>query len=818
MAKPEVIGLIAILLLFLVTLPFLIANPPSGSGGSSSDSNQVAVSAADTTPNYLFPKLSAGSGITLAIQNPGGNENILISATGGGGSGTGRTYTSGTPATIQVDNDLNRISQNYDGNFWSRANPLFPVPDVNLLDLSWTKLKNYPVACASGEFVNTIDDIPICFNPADFSGNGDIVSTVGPITIVNGLNRLFGIDTLTLDLPQNIETTSGVTFDSVTATSLIRTRDLNATGDANLVNITFKGTLSGGDFNYSLRDANSTVDCGAGFTLQAVGATTTCVAVGSGSGTDSNKLMVTGQDTNAGFLRDKLLSGAFTSLTLVNPGASEQLRINSSTCDNNTSCTFPGYYKISDNNFVDTNGDYMTGALLIKDRNNPFTVKNQFTDANVYQIDGNGNTRQDGNATLNGIFARNGASVLLDGNFLPVDVNTNFGLGGNPFGQARFVGYRALPPAGTFDVAGSASMFPVNTWFACVFQVAGSQCSQNGEYFNGGSIAGTQAGIDTFIGGNLVFKRYGGASSAGAILISPRTTDPTETGGLSSGALYVKDNQTFDGNILLINVGSTSSPNWIRVGARQVDMNITGDINHSGFYSQDKTFVIQKDVNTFIQDSNIGSAISIGTADLTGLININIQSKDGNLYVPNVASTIVSFNALVRNGTTGQVFAAVSSQKYKENIQDLNRVFDISLIQQLRPVTYTAIGDPSQRGYGFIAEEVNQFLPQFVEVDDKGSINSLQYQSLFVTAIAELQRVYQEVLTIKDQVATNQTDVSNAQQDLLIEKQTNANQQSEIDNQKLRIAALEFQNQQIIASLCAIAPQSNVCLPAGAGT
>lgn len=43
---------------------------------------KVKVSADDTTPNFLLPKLTAGVGITLTEQNPGDNENILISAPG----------------------------------------------------------------------------------------------------------------------------------------------------------------------------------------------------------------------------------------------------------------------------------------------------------------------------------------------------------------------------------------------------------------------------------------------------------------------------------------------------------------------------------------------------------------------------------------------------------------------------------------------------------------------------------------------------------------------------------------------------------------
>lgn len=123
MVKPEIIGLAAIALLFILTYPFIFSGSSSISSGSSSDSNQVKVTANDTTPNYLFPKLEAGTGISLLVQNPGGDENILISSTVPGGSG-GRTYTSGTPATIEVNNDNNTISQNFDGNFTSRINGL----------------------------------------------------------------------------------------------------------------------------------------------------------------------------------------------------------------------------------------------------------------------------------------------------------------------------------------------------------------------------------------------------------------------------------------------------------------------------------------------------------------------------------------------------------------------------------------------------------------------------------------------------------------------------------------------------------------------
>lgn len=54
--------------------------PPSG--GSGTDSHTVMVTAADTTPDYLRVKLAAGPGISLAVLNPGANEQVEIMATG----------------------------------------------------------------------------------------------------------------------------------------------------------------------------------------------------------------------------------------------------------------------------------------------------------------------------------------------------------------------------------------------------------------------------------------------------------------------------------------------------------------------------------------------------------------------------------------------------------------------------------------------------------------------------------------------------------------------------------------------------------------
>jgi len=50
---------------------------------------KVKASPADTTPSELLAKIAAGSGISLAILNPGANEQLQITGSGGGGGGSG---------------------------------------------------------------------------------------------------------------------------------------------------------------------------------------------------------------------------------------------------------------------------------------------------------------------------------------------------------------------------------------------------------------------------------------------------------------------------------------------------------------------------------------------------------------------------------------------------------------------------------------------------------------------------------------------------------------------------------------------------------
>ncbi|MBI3229609.1 MAG: tail fiber domain-containing protein, partial [Burkholderiales bacterium] len=104
-----------------------------------------------------------------------------------------------------------------------------------------------------------------------------------------------------------------------------------------------------------------------------------------------------------------------------------------------------------------------------------------------------------------------------------------------------------------------------------------------------------------------------------------------------------------------------------------------------------------------------------------------------------------------KNGKLGTL---MSSQRYKENIQDMG---DTSArLYELRPVTYNykkADADGSKPlEYGLIAEEVSQVFPDLVVHGKDGQIETVQYHKLVPMLLNEIQRLRADVDKMKAKV------------------------------------------------------------------
>ena len=257
------------------------------------------------------------------------------------------------------------------------------------------------------------------------------------------------------------------------------------------------------------------------------------------------------------------------------------------------------------------------------------------------------------------------------------------------------------------------------------------------------------------------------------------------------GALNLNSSGSYNtaiGNTALVN--NTASSNTA-VGYQAGYNNQTGDRNtFLGYLSGNlqtsgfNTFVGARsglnstgERNTFVGAvSNIPSVANYGCGELMttgtkntilggfngnqGGLDIRTQSNyivlsdgDGNprLYMdgsgylysaPTYVNTTGGSANLRMTGSNGQFALSTSSLRYKKNIE--NAPYGLADVMAIRPVIYQSksIIDGDKTFGGFIAEEIHDAgLTQFVDYDDEGRPNSLQYGnmvSLCVKAIQEL--------------------------------------------------------------------------------
>jgi len=145
-----------------------------------------------------------------------------------------------------------------------------------------------------------------------------------------------------------------------------------------------------------------------------------------------------------------------------------------------------------------------------------------------------------------------------------------------------------------------------------------------------------------------------------------------------------------------------------------------------------------------------------GTLELEGSTAFNI--KGGLLTVSNSScfinsSTVNLANigngagtALVWNG--GSVVKDVSSERFKKDIVT-NELVHSENIFNLRPVDFK-YKSSGLKGFGLIAEEVYEQIPEVVNLDEVGSPYSINYALLTLFLIKELKKLKAEVQELKN--------------------------------------------------------------------
>jgi hypothetical protein len=90
-----------------------------------------------------------------------------------------------------------------------------------------------------------------------------------------------------------------------------------------------------------------------------------------------------------------------------------------------------------------------------------------------------------------------------------------------------------------------------------------------------------------------------------------------------------------------------------------------------------------------------------------------------------------------------------SSIRYKENIETIFAPI-LPKLNQIRPVTYNKKDNPKHIEYGIIAEELNELFPEFVNKNEKGEVESVNYSRLTVILIKAVKELQEEVEKLKN--------------------------------------------------------------------
>ncbi len=195
-------------------------------------------------------------------------------------------------------------------------------------------------------------------------------------------------------------------------------------------------------------------------------------------------------------------------------------------------------------------------------------------------------------------------------------------------------------------------------------------------------------------------------------------------------------------------------------GAVKVLASLTSGGSNTAVGAQSLNAITTGSNNTAI-GLNAGLALTVGDSNNI-LFGYNVQGTAGNNNVLRIATGtgtgagqvnqafIGGIQGITVTGTAVLVSAAdqlgiaVSSRKYKDNIQDMAE--DSSPVMKLRPVTFTLkeYQDKSKQ-FGLIAEEVHEIMPEIVVLDKEGQPQSVQYHNLPVLLLNEIQKLRKRI-------------------------------------------------------------------------
>jgi hypothetical protein len=139
-------------------------------------------------------------------------------------------------------------------------------------------------------------------------------------------------------------------------------------------------------------------------------------------------------------------------------------------------------------------------------------------------------------------------------------------------------------------------------------------------------------------------------------------------------------------------------------------------------------------------------------------VRIQNEGSNGhywNLYTSNTTGFFEFYKTGIKKATidaTSGVYTAVSDERLKTNINDLNAV--LPKVMSLNPKTYQFIDAESSRVYtGLLAQELEKVFPQFVYYGGDDQVTyTVDYASMSVIALKAIQEQQAQIEELKSQI------------------------------------------------------------------
>lgn len=166
--------------------------------------------------------------------------------------------------------------------------------------------------------------------------------------------------------------------------------------------------------------------------------------------------------------------------------------------------------------------------------------------------------------------------------------------------------------------------------------------------------------------------------------------------------------------------------------------------------------------NNLLLGYNAGSAYTTESNNIC-LMNVGVASDADTMRIGNSTHTscriygiygasVGGTNAAVLVDDTGLLGTAVSSARFKENIHDMGSASDALL--KMRPVTFNYKSNPDHLVFGLIAEEVNDVMPDLVNLDDEGLPHNVKYHDLPSLLLHQIQKMAARIESLESKAST----------------------------------------------------------------